>query len=62
MIDEPQTLWCRIEAPHFTAGLAFRDGVAYHGAPILRWTFGKTLSWMQDYCRRKGWRMEALNA
>lgn len=53
--------WYRIEAPDFTAGLRFNaDQRVDHGAPMLRWTEGKTLAWMLDYCARKGWKMEAL--
>lgn len=52
--------WWRIEAPHFTAGLIFQNGVAVDGAPILKWAKGKQLKWMQSYCQSKGWRMEAL--
>jgi hypothetical protein len=52
--------WFRIEAPHFTAGLRFDESDrADHGAPILKWAYRKTLPWMQDYCARKGWKMEA---
>ena len=48
----------RIVAPHFVAGIE----PGWRAAPILRYM----VRWMPEkiieYCRRKGWQVEELNA
>src|ERR1700754_2554255 len=51
----------QILAPHFCAGIEFRDGIAVLAAPILRWSTGKRQSELEQYCQRKGWSMEPVN-
>jgi hypothetical protein len=51
-------LW-QIQAPHFTAGAEFINGVCSRAAPIIRWMVGKTDVDLQAHCRRKGWTITA---
>ncbi len=48
--------WMRVEAPHFVAGLDYRDGRVTKAAPILNWARGKPLEVVRGYFDRKGWR------
>jgi hypothetical protein len=51
-----------VKAPHFTAGLTLDDqrNVDF-AAPILRWTIGKPLSFLENYCKRKEWVLEYVD-
>lgn len=46
----------RIVAPHFVAGIV-RGGAA---APIIAYMKGWTLAQIEDYCKRKGWKVERI--
>jgi len=46
----------RITAPHFVAGIV-RGGLC---APIIKYMQDKTLAWIQEYCARKGWKIEVM--
>ncbi len=52
----------RISAPHFVAGVILWDGVVVNAAPILRWSVGKTEGHLRDYCHRKHWQIETIDA
>ena len=47
-----------IDAPHFYAAVAVRDGVVVKAAPIVAWMIGKSVARVLSYCRQKGWRAE----
>lgn len=46
----------RITAPHFCAGVV-RGGQV---APIISYMKGWTLQQIQDYCRRRSWKVEVM--
>lgn len=50
----------RIEAPHFVAGVETVDRIITRAAPIVKWTRGKNIRELLDYCRRKGWKITCL--
>lgn len=51
----------RVEAPHFTAGLAVDDaGFVTTAAPVLAWCKNKPLHCVTDYFRQKGWHLVYL--
>lgn len=44
----------RIEAPHYVAGIVFKNGIAtYECAPILKWMIGKEWNWIITYLNYK---------
>jgi hypothetical protein len=45
----------RIEAPHFVAGIVFRDRIAVDAAPIVKYMHGWSVERVRDYCQRKEW-------
>lgn len=45
----------RVVAPHFTAGLIFKEKRCIDAAPILKWAIGKTSQEIVAYFRHKGW-------
>lgn len=49
----------RIEAPHFVAGVKFTGaGICHATAPIVKYMKGWDCSKVQDYCSKKGWKIE----
>ena len=48
----------RIVAPHFVAGIVIGDRAAPIIAYMLRWDVRR----IRDYCARKGWEIEAIEA
>lgn len=53
----------QITAPHFCAGLFFdKSGTAQDVAPILHYMRGWSEEQIRDYCGRKGWTVEPVNA
>lgn len=52
----------RITAPHFCAGATLDNGVVTHCAPILAYMRGWSVQRVEDYCRTKRWRIEALGS
>lgn len=51
----------RITAPHFCAGVEIDDkDKVVKFAPILKWTKGRTLWWLERYCKKKKWEIEVL--
>ncbi len=54
--------WWRIEAPHFCAGFRLnKDDLVDHGAPILRWLYGKSLSEVMRICQRQQWLLNQVS-
>jgi hypothetical protein len=51
----------RIEAKHFTAGIIMTpDDRVYKAAPILYYMSNWTLDQIEDYCKKKNWKMEII--
>ena len=52
----------RVVAPHYTAGLIIKDGIAVRAAPILYWAVKKrkTREWLSAYFKRKGFKATIL--
>lgn len=46
--------WLRITSPYFVAGIMAGGDCA----PIVGYLKGKTLRFIRDYCRGKGWKLE----
>lgn len=47
----------QITAPHFCAGIVVnKNCVIIQAAPILRWTNGKHIKNIMNYCKDKKWR------
>lgn len=52
----------RISAPHFCAGADIdKDDKVVNPAPILKWMKGRTLWWVERYCKSKKWEIEVIN-
>jgi len=51
----------RVLAPHFCAGIEFRNDVVIKAAPILSWSVGKERHELERYFERKGWKAEPLS-
>lgn len=47
-----------ITAPHFVAGIGFRDGVAAEMPPIVKYMAGWRASKVESYATIKGWKFE----
>lgn len=51
----------RVVAPHFVAGVLVNSELhIVVAAPILGWARGKHIAWLADYCKAKGWGVEAI--
>ena len=50
----------RVQAPHMVAGVVCMDGIIVDGAPILKWTRGKTIKWFKKYCKNKKWEIGVI--
>lgn len=49
----------QVDAPHFCAGLVFKNGVVISTAPILSWAMGKDIEYLAKYFKKKGWKTDA---
>lgn len=45
-----------IDAPHFYAGVVFRDGMVVRSADIVKYMKGWSLEQVKSYCEKKNWR------
>ena len=46
----------QITTPYFVAGIVTDGtGTIVQAAPILRWARGRSLEWLDHYCRRRHW-------
>jgi len=52
----------RIEAPHFCAAVIGNGGTVVQSAPVLRWSVGRPVTQVLDYCRQRGWTIVPLPA
>lgn len=54
----------RIEAPHFVAGVGFKEFMqgefVSHAAPIVRYMMGWTEAKVREYCASKGWKVDSV--
>lgn len=52
----------QITAPHFVAGLEARaeDDVVVAAAPILKWSIGANLHYVDQWARRKGYEIKRV--
>ena len=69
-VDHKRTILIRIKAPHFVAGCVAEEvdltkpsacdyfKITRECAPILRWTVGKGLLEIEEWCEQKGYTME----
>jgi hypothetical protein len=49
----------RIEAPHFVAGFCVdAKGLVWEAAPVLTWMREKPITFITDYCKHKGWKLQ----
>jgi hypothetical protein len=53
---------CRIEAPHFVAGIIAMDGRVIRAAPILKYMLGWNGVAVRDYCRKKHWALQVVKS
>lgn len=51
----------RITAKHFCAGAILAWNIVIAHAPILRYMRGWSVSEVESYCRKKGWKCERLD-
>jgi len=49
----------QILAPHFTAGISV-DKVVHRAPPIIKYMIGWQINQVEDYCRKKHWKIEAV--
>lgn len=52
--------WLWVSLSWATFGLGLRDGRVVEAAPIAKWCIGKTESYVVNYWRRRGARIEYL--
>ncbi len=52
----------RVKAPNFVAGLEASEGWVVKTAPILKHLMGWSIESIVEYCQRKGWSLERLEA
>lgn len=45
----------RVTAPHFVAGVEFKNGRCVRAAPILKWAKGMTFNELFAKCKEKKW-------
>ena len=50
----------RITSPHFVAAIVSSGDDIVQAAPILHWTVGKSVSYVTDYCKARGWQVEPM--
>jgi len=54
------TVLLRIDAPHYVAGIIFKDGKAVRAAPIIKWMIGKEWNWVVAYINSKRFKYQWL--
>jgi hypothetical protein len=52
----------RVKAPKFVAGLEASEGWVVKTAPILKYLMGWSIESVVEYCQRKGWSLEGVEA
>lgn len=45
-----------MQSSYFTAGLIINNGYVIDSAPIIKWSIGKTKTFIRRYCNKKKWR------
>lgn len=50
----------RITTPRFCAGTVFENNRIVKAAPILKWTIGKSVKFVENYCKEKKYKFEKL--
>lgn len=51
----------QIYANYFTAGIIVKNNYVVKSAPILKWTVGKRIAYIKDYCFKKKWKIIKIN-
>lgn len=52
----------QVEAKHFVAGLCTdAKGTVWETAPIISWMKEKPITFIEDYCKHKGWKLNYVS-
>lgn len=51
----------RVQAPHFVAGFTTESCKVVDSGPILKWTRGMYISKVFKFCKKKGWKLNAIH-
>ena len=49
-----------ITSPSFCAGCVVENGFITQAPPILKWAVAKSWPSIRDYCKQRGWQVEAV--
>lgn len=56
---KPEDTLLIVDSGRFCAAVIVREGVIIDAAPILRFTMRRSLEWLAEHCRKKGWKLIA---